>query len=303
VLCCDSMVTLTSYTPDGVVYTNFEHAEKLICLGEHLPAAVMISGMPSIAGELISVVIQRMARRHEAAGSADGPNTVQAVRDAVDPAYRTHLPQVKVSAAGLLSRPESLAKINVGRQASGLPDLAAITPDMIHIRDDPADPFDATRHVETVEATLTLVVASYFGDDPLATVVTWPGPREERVVPDKGKRVLYWGSGSLPIARLLLGYDKFTLAQAADLNTDAAAAQDFFRRFTRAFAMPAPEPQMPLQTAVHFAEFLGGVASDYDHFSAGPSFVGGELDLMVLTPGKREWVYQKRIRSRRERRL
>jgi hypothetical protein len=44
VLCSDSMVTLTNYTPRGPVITNFEHAEKLVPIGDVLPAAVMING-------------------------------------------------------------------------------------------------------------------------------------------------------------------------------------------------------------------------------------------------------------------
>lgn len=303
VLCCDSMVTLQSYSPQGVVYTNFEHAQKLICIGEKLPAAVMISGMASLGGELISVVLERAGREHEAAGGADGPNTETAIREAIDLVYRTQLPVIKGSAARQLSQPINLQRINAERRAKGLVELTVVTEDMIAIHGDPADPFDPSRHVETIGVSLSLVVASYFGDEPMASIINWPGPRIENVVPDRGKRVSHWGSGSLAIARLLLGYDQFTLAEAANGNREAAAAQDYFRRSPRQFAMPTPEAQMPLQTAVDFAEFLGGVASDYDHFSAGPSFVGGELDIMVLKPGKREWVYQKRIRSRRERRL
>jgi hypothetical protein len=54
VMLADSMVTHTSTTPSGPVVTNFEHAEKLICLGKTLPAAAMFSGQAVLFDEFVT---------------------------------------------------------------------------------------------------------------------------------------------------------------------------------------------------------------------------------------------------------
>jgi len=130
------MVTLQSYSPRGVVYTNFEHAQKLICIGEQLPAAVMISGMASLGGELISVVLDGAGREHEAAGGANGQNTEKAIRDAVDLVYRTQLPIIKASAARQLSDPQNLQRINADRRTKGLKETTTVTEDMIWVHEE-----------------------------------------------------------------------------------------------------------------------------------------------------------------------
>lgn len=300
VLCSDSMVTLTSVTANGPVVTNFEHAEKLIPLGENLPVAVMISGSAGVAGDLISVELKSIGRTIErSAVTPTAETTLTAVRSGIHKFYNERIDAVIRSYAALWSTPENLAKVNVDRRNKGLEPITQVDPARVILQNDPNASKDPKDYDVSFDATVALVFACYFDETPLAYALQWPGPPvEQQVVPNLGKRLFWWGSGGISVGRMINGVDSARLAFVAQMNPEAATALNFFQRQGQDFVMPALFAEMPLQDAVDFAEYLGAVASGYDHFSAGPPGVGGELEIMVLTPGRREWVHQKRIHSK-----
>jgi hypothetical protein len=303
IMLADSMVTHRIETTSGPVVTNFEHAEKLVCLGRSLPAAAMLSGQAVLVDEFVSVILKKAGLEVESAGVTDAAALVAKVRDAVDVAYRAKVPLLKAAYAAQWSTPESLARINADRKARGLPDnLTVVTPDRVAIKGDPANTNGPDDYDVVFEMQLTVVVASYFGQDPAATEIIWPGPRENDVLAMAGKRLIWWGTGGVPVGRLMNGFDMPRLTQSAGTATDAGVALAFFQREALTFAMPVPMAAMPLQGAIDFAEYMGEVASGYDRFRAGPPTVGGELDILVLTPGTRAWAGHKEIHTKGRRR-
>jgi hypothetical protein len=111
--------------------------------------------------------------------------------------------------------------------------------------------------------------------------------------------VVFWGTGGIPVARLLLGYDFNRLRNAATGDPEATQALAYFQREAVAYSMPVPMSAMPIQDAINFLEFLGETAAGYDRFRAGPPTVGGELDILVLSADSREWVDHKEFHSKR----
>lgn len=298
----DSMVTHRIETPTGPVVTNFEHAEKLICLGRDLPAAAMLSGQAVLIDEFVSVILKKAGLEAEAAGAADAVTVVGGIRNAVDLVYRTKVPLLKAAYATQWSTPEALAKINSERKTRGLPDIAAVTPNRVAIFGDPANTTGPDDYDVFFDMQLTVVVATHFGQDAAATEITWPGPRENDVLAMAGKRLIWWGTGGVPVGRLMNGFDMPRLQQSAATIADAGVSLAFFQREALSFAMPVPMAAMPLQDAIDFAEYMGEVASGYDRFRAGPPTVGGELDILVLTPGAREWAGHKELHTKGRRR-
>ncbi|MDB6009285.1 MAG: hypothetical protein JWL65_1535 [Gammaproteobacteria bacterium] len=304
VMCADSMVTHTSITPTGPVVTNFEHAVKLIALGKAaapLPAAAMFNGQAVLVDEFVSVVIRQAGAQLQAAGAADSHTVVSTLKAAIDAVYRAKIGKLKAAYAEQWSKPEALAKINDERRKRGQEPADKVTPERVGIKNDPANQPGEDAYDLLIEYGLTVVVASYFGNSPSAIELAWPGARETDVLATYEKRLVWWGSGGVPVGRLMLGYDANRLRQSALSDTAAQTAQDFFSSNSLAFVMPVPMGAMPLQDAIDFSEYMGEVACGYDRFKAGPPTVGGELDILVLTPGTLEWVGHKEFHSKRHR--
>lgn len=87
-MCADSMLTHTVQTATGPIVTNFEHAEKLIALGQSLPAATMYSGQAVFVDESIAVVLKRVGRELDTVDTPDAKMISDKVKAAVDAVYR-----------------------------------------------------------------------------------------------------------------------------------------------------------------------------------------------------------------------
>jgi hypothetical protein len=294
VLCADSMVTLTSYSQNQSTTTTFEHAQKVVALGRDLAAAAMISGDASIGDRLVSEVLKDASRALDAAsGPPVAKDIVDAVIAAVNSEYEDYVKRYKANAAAFYSEPGRLAQINLQRKAQGLPDLAIVNPDDVCVTGVPGHSPAAPVVTIPAPSDFTVVVASYL-KAPEATSLNWPGPTIIGVVPDEVMR--WWGSAATSLSRLIRGFDLGLLYQNS-ADADTKTVLDFARNNAETYSMPTPVGVLPLQDAVHFAEYLGQVACGYDKFSSGQAGVGGELDVVVLTRGNREWIRQKRIRS------
>ena len=300
-MCADSMFTHTIPTPTGNIVTNFEHAEKLVPLGKDMPAAAMLNGNAVLIDEFVSVTIKRAGAHLERTGKAGTKEIIDSVKAAVNSLYNAKLAILKPLWAQQWSTPEALAKVNPDRRSRGLPDVTVVTPDRVAVVGDPANSTDPTAYDVFYPYGLTVIVASYFGDAPAATELIWPGCRQNDILATFGKTLVWWGSGSVPVSRLMRGVDLDRLRESAKTDADAQAADNFFQREAVSFSMPVPMSAMPLQDAIDFAEFMGETACGYDRFRAGPPTVGGELDTLVLTPGNWEWVEHKVYHSRRKR--
>lgn len=298
ILCSDSMLTLTSFTPQGVITTNYEHAEKLIELGTMEPAGAMINGIGSIVDELVSQILKRASAEIDfGAVPANHDGVMDAVRRNVDSVYRSKIPVMKAMAAEAWSSPVGIAQVNGQRVSRGLDPVERVDPDRVALQNDPENSSDESAYDVVIQQDLTIVVASHFGNAPRATSLSWPGPREVAIVPEQGQRITWWGSGGIPVGRLVLGIDHTVLEPLANKEQSARDFLSYVTQNPLDFVMPAPTAAMPLQDAIAFTEYLGEVARGYDQFKAGPPGVGGELDVLVLTPNAKEWVYHKHIHS------
>jgi hypothetical protein len=298
VMCTDSMLTLTSQNTAGTqITTTYENADKLIDLG-NLPAAAMISGSGDIGGRLVSALLRQVSRSIDSQPRYHSPTgVVDAVADVITPAFNAMVAQVKVDAAAYYSQLDQLGKINEEREKNKLPPLDTIAPEQIGIEGELDGPEDPVHRIKLVP--ITIVVGSYF-TDPSGIEIRWPGARRQVYVP--GNPLAWWGSGGSAVARVVRGFDLDTIAahiaaKADPGSSDAEKVLEYARTWEREYGMPAPISQMPLQDAVAFTEYLGQVACGYDKFKVGQPGVGGDLDLLVLRPGTREWVYRKRIHS------
>ena len=92
--------------------------------------------------------------------------------------YAEKLPVMLQSAANLWSQPEGLAQINNARKNRGLEPIKSVVPERVGVRNDSHASKDPDAYDTYVDAALTLIVATYFGDEPFAWAVGWPGPTE-----------------------------------------------------------------------------------------------------------------------------
>lgn len=298
-MCADSMLTHTILTPAPIV-TNFEYAEKLIVLGKDVPAAAMYSGQAFLFDEPLSVVLKRAARTVDTLNNPDNADVYQTVRDEINSVYSAKTPQIKASFAQQWSTPDKLREVNQDRANRQLAPVNAVDPTRVAFRNDPANSADPNDYDIWAEMTLTVVIGAHIGSAPFAREIIWPGMRESDVLAAFGKTLVWWGSGGTPVNRLILGYDKPLLDQHVLQGVpDAAQAAQYHQAQGANFNMPVPFAVMPLQDAIDFVEAMGEIASLYDRFRVGPPMVGGELDILVLTPDAREWVGHKKFHSKR----
>jgi hypothetical protein len=303
VLLTDSMLTLGA--PGSTMVTTFENAEKLVVLGrEPTPAAAMISGAGDVNGKLVSQLLAKVGVRmdsHHAKLRHD--DVVQWVHEVVDPEWQAQLDLWRRLWSQHYSQFDELAKINADRQQHQLADLTQIEPK--HIEISGATDNDPEAFIPVRPAVLTIVVASYWDEDPRATELWWPGTTVAIALPN----IRWWGSGSTSVTRVVLGCDYDKLRNEAEAegkqvsavggppSDDAQRANDYLTRRKPDFQMGLPLHALPLQDAIEFTEYLGTVACGFDKFSLGPAAVGGPLDVLALHPNRRQWVHRKQIHS------
>ena len=295
----DSMVTHTSITANGSVVTNFEHAEKLICLGKALPAAAMFNGQATLLDEFVTIILKQAGHEAEKNGASTAKDVVDTVKQHIDTVYRSKIPDLKKLYAAQWSEPETLAKVNNDRKNKGLAPANKVEPNRVALIGDPTNSTDPKDYDVVFEYSLTVVVAAWFGNDPTAVEIMWPGAKENDILKTFGKNLVFWGTGGIPVGRLLMGYDFSRLRDAALTDPQAQIAHQYFQKEQLSYSMPVPMSAMPLQDAINFAEFMGETAAGYDRFRAGPPTVGGELDILVLSADSREWVDHKEFHSKR----
>jgi len=296
IMCADSMVTLKHYDNlQQEITTTFEHAEKLIELSENYAAAAMISGDASIGNTLISELLKEAGRNlATVVGPPTEADVISAVVGAIDAEYAIYVTQYKQSAALFYSDPTRLAEINLDRQNNGRDAITGVSADdvsVIGLNNNPANP------IVTIAppSTFTVVLATYLNVQS-ALSIDWPGAHRNQVVPPDPLR--WWGSAGTALSRLVLGFDLPLLTtNQGDLATAATLAFATTNNVREEYQMPTPIGSMPLQDAIHFVEYLGQVACGYDKFTSGPAGVGGELDVLYLTRGKKEWAHRKRFHS------
>lgn len=297
VMCADSMVTLVGWSPEfQPLQTTFEHAEKVIELGSGATAAAMINGAGDIGGELFSGMLLTASKKIDSGEyerTAAGIDS--AVVDAVNAGFARQIPRVKQQAADAYNTPDNLASINAERASKGLGPVKEIRAADIGVRNVP-DQSPPNPIVEIDIPAVTIVVASYI-EDPHAITIDWPGASVTEIIPARPHGVTWWGSGSSAVGRIVLGFDLSRLVLHADSDAEAAKVLDFAQRNRVAYAMPTPIQSMPLQDAVFFTEYLGQAACGYDRFSSGQAAVGGELDVLLLTPTGRVWIRRKTLHS------
>jgi hypothetical protein len=316
VLLSDSMLTLTNLgTP---VVTTFEHADKLIELGvPDVPAAAMISGSGDLNGKLVSALLSRASRAMNTRLNVDHAVVVECVSAEVRTEYEALVLRLRQEQADFNSQLNVLAGINADRSRNGVAALDRVEPRHIFVQG--VKDNDAEAFIHVIPPSTNIVVASHFGDLPAATTLSWPG---SIVSPVTIPGISWWGSGGTSIGRLLLGFDFPALERRAadeeraaqvgpplvdptlqpstrDSTGQRIARQvlEYARRIVAEVVVPIPIEAMPLQDAIEFTEYLGKVACGYDRFSVGPPAVGGELDVLVLLPSRRQWIRRKSIHS------
>jgi hypothetical protein len=308
ILLSDSMVTLRDYTPQGSeIVSSFQHATKLVDLGSSCPAAAMVSGAGALGDVLIGTLLEKASRNIDELQTATRVThdvVVDEVIRVINDRYLELVQEWRVTAAQRLSTFDGLASINAERAGLGLPAVDRVGPEDIAVRGYPgvevADP------LATIDPPdLTIVIASHFDDDPSAVSVSWPSL--ERIPRDARASLSWWGSGSSAVARLVMGFDLPRIQARAEEERRVAAAGgalgpaeatlNYIIANREAFAMPMPIRSLPLQDAINLTEYLGQVASGYDRFTAGPIYVGGDLDVVVLTRNRRTWISRKQIHS------
>lgn len=301
VLLADSMLTL----PTAEI-TNYQHAEKLITLGrDHTPAAAMISGAGSVNGKLVSILLRKAGAQVDALPSTTHQQVVDIVVNLIDPEYDQWIHAIRIDAAARSSEFDELTKINDERATKhNLRPLPQIEPRHISIPD--RNDNDPDAFLVVAAPVLTIVVATYFDDDPKATEIWWP----TKTIKPAAIPLGWWGSGITAVQRLTMGYDFFKLqakaqeeAMAASTTSTGAPVDDAQRAFAYMnsqqldFVMGIPFDALPLQDAIDLTEFLGKVACGFDQFSIGAARVGGPLDVLVLISNQRKWIKVKQIHS------
>lgn len=313
VLLADSMLTLGG--PASAVVTTFENAEKLIPLGRKpMPAASMISGAGDINGKLVSALLRKAGALVDAAkatkGTVDQADVLAAVRAGIDPEWRAGIVALRAEVAANHSKLDMLSRINTERARQNQPPIQNVEPKHVAVQGETDN--DPEAFISVRPSILTVVVATYFDESPMATEMWWPGGAAEIAAPT----IKWWGSGSTALSRLMLGFDFGRLearaaAEAAQATPkspgpdvapgatvdDAQRALAYARSVIPDFQMGIPLAAIPLQDAIEFTEYLGKVACGFDKFSLGPAGVGGPLDVLVLLPNRRRWVRRKAIHT------
>lgn len=183
----DSMLTLQG------ISTTFENAEKLIELGgDKTPAAAMISGAGAINGKLVSILLRRASAQVEAKiRAAVAPmnhgEVVATVKAVIDPEWALAVAVRRTEAAAHFSKLDELTKINEQRAQLGLAPLPQVLAKDISIDGEPDNDPDALIRVDFT--CLTVVVGTYFDDDPRVTEIWWPRRENNIALP----ALAWWG--------------------------------------------------------------------------------------------------------------
>jgi hypothetical protein len=143
---------------------------------------------------------------------------------------------------------------------------------------------------------LIVIVGSYF-EDARASQLSWPGAERYDLATDTGGRLWWWGSGSVPLRRLIKGIDFAMLAADVEETPALADALRYFEANGSRYGMPLALDVMPVQQAIYFTEYLASVAAGYDRFKVGPHTVGGEVDVIALVDRKLKWIHKQRLIS------
>jgi hypothetical protein len=99
-----------------------------------------------------------------------------------------------------------------------------------------------------------------------------------------------WFGMTEPIVRLHFGRDEKVIkiiSEKFDLSQAEIIAA------LKPLEYPVPFPQMPLQDAIEYADYLINVVVGRYRFVLGPEFCGGEIDIAAITQRKFSWISRK----------
>ncbi len=104
-----------------------------------------------------------------------------------------------------------------------------------------------------------------------------------------------WNGEAEPLTRLCLGYSNFLqpmLQQAFGITKEQWS--NFMLTAQNNLAIPFVIPSMPIQDAIHLAEFLVDFVVKFSKFRPGPNTVGGAIEIAVITKHEGfKWVKRK----------
>jgi hypothetical protein len=201
IMLSDSMVS-AQWTINGErERVNFQHARKLFHLGEKFPAAAMINGDGAIGSAPLSQLLRDASRHIDAhEGTVDHDACLGAVTERISPVYDEFVVQLREETAKeIAADPAALSQINKKRKQAGHSPLSSITPDMIGVAGLTQEKLTVT---EIVPPEFTVIVGSYFAK-PLVSLIVWPGVAREDLITETGGSLWWWGSGSVPLMRLI----------------------------------------------------------------------------------------------------
>jgi hypothetical protein len=99
-----------------------------------------------------------------------------------------------------------------------------------------------------------------------------------------------WFGLTEPIVRLHFGRDDKTVKAISEkFNIPEAEILDALKPLE----YPVPFPQMPLQDAIDYANYMVNVVTGRYRFVLGPEFCGGEIDIAAITQREFSWISRK----------
>ncbi len=107
--------------------------------------------------------------------------------------------------------------------------------------------------------------------------------------------VRWWGQ-TVPLQRLLLGFDPDLIQWLADNGVDSAALPGINAQLQARLGWQVNFDGMPLQDAIDLSVYLTNVAIGHSRFAVGPPVCGGPVDVATISHRGYRWIRRKELR-------
>ena len=110
--------------------------------------------------------------------------------------------------------------------------------------------------------------------------------------------IVVWGGQDQAIKRLIFGFDDNLQTTLVNFGVTQEAAQSVLDQLKLGTQTPLVHSTMPVQDAIHLAEFLVDVTKGYYRFLPGANTVGGNTDIATVTKHEGfKWIRRKHYYS------